>query len=140
MVLSDEAEAKILMNLGSLREGEALRQRLTTTLIRVLPANADISALSREHGRRLLAAELLAAIETPESADARDDLATRIHQPRRPVEYGERSRRRVPAVAPDDAAAESSLRSSRRSSRRQSSNHNRRADRRLAGSDADAEA
>ena len=106
MILSDEDEAKSLMNLGASREGAALRQRLTRTLLMVLPMTADIGALSREHGRRLLAAELIRAIETPESADARDDLATHVHKPRRPVEYDVRSRRRVPDVAPADAAAE----------------------------------
>jgi hypothetical protein len=127
MVFSDEDLALGLNALGRTREAEFLRQWLATRLIRVASEVVDVRALSVEHGRRLLAAELLKAIETPESADARDDLASHVHRPRQPVEYDVRSRRRVPDVAPDDAAELERERSFGRASRRSP-----RADRRLA--------
>lgn len=107
MVFSDEDLAKGLNALGQTREAEFLRQRLSIVLLQVPSITADVRALSVEHGRRLLAAELLKAIETPETANARDDLASHVHRPRQPVEYDVRSRRRVPDVSPDDAQSQS---------------------------------
>lgn len=127
MVFSDEDVALGLNALGRTREAEFLRQWLSMRLLRVASEAADARALAIEHGRRLLAAELLKAIETPESADARDDLASHVHRPRQPVEYDVRSRRRVPDIAPDDAAELERERSFGRAKRRSP-----RADRRLA--------
>jgi hypothetical protein len=122
MIMPDEEETLLLQNLGRLREGQALRQRLNKTLLTVLPVNVRPRALALEHGRRLLAVEILKAISTPEESDARDDLASHVHRPREPVAIDARSRRRVPDVSPDDAAANAYEPRPRRS----------RADRRLA--------
>jgi hypothetical protein len=134
MIFSDEDVAKGMKALGTTREAQYLRQWLAKRLLMVLSEAADVRALSIEHGRRLLAGELLQAIETPESADARDDLASHVHKPRRPVEYDARSRRRVPDTAPDDRAAELARSSGRLGSVPRRSH---RADRRLAPAEAD---
>jgi hypothetical protein len=106
MVLPDDEERLLMQNLGRLREGEALRQWIGKRLISVLSQSADIRALSIEHGRRLLCAELIQAIEIPDGGSLiPDDLVRAVHRPREPVPYGTGSRRRVPDVSPDDASA-----------------------------------
>lgn len=122
-VMPDDEERLLLLNLGRTREGMALRQYLSKTLLRVPSLAADSRALHVEHGYRLLAADLLKAIEVPEDAHARsDDIVSSVHRPRKPVDIGARSRRRVPSVADADLAA-----ADRSQSRRP------RADRRLGG-------
>jgi len=127
-VMPDEEERLLLLNLGRMREGEALRQYLSKTLLRVPSFTADSRALHVEHGSRLLASDILKAIEVKEDEGAsRDSIVRAVHRPWSPVAYDARPRRRVPGVSPDDAEAD------RERGERPNRRRKPRADRRLGG-------
>jgi hypothetical protein len=104
VTFTDQEIREGIARLGKQPDAKFLRKRLLSILMSLPPADAGHGALAEQNGRRTLASDLLNALEFTTDGRTDDDaeLARRSTAPSGIASA--RSRSRVPAVSPDDAA------------------------------------